>query len=147
MRFLLALLSALLLATGSLAATPTDWVQCGTENTANAGSTVNAGGGRICYLFDEALATGTYVGFTVRTASASCNLVQDTATTGGAVVLELRACPTGLATKDANTCGKVLKTFSADDAINITRGSYAIVATTGVTAGEDAIFSCIDYVD
>lgn len=140
------LLLTLLLAAPAIAATPNDWVECGTENNAPSGQNRLGSGGHICYLFDDNHGAwpGTSV-FHVLANQASCNLVRDVNSTGGAVVLQLLPCPTGMSTYSTSTCGPVLKTFSADDTHNITRGSYMLNATTPVGATEDAVFSCRGY--
>lgn len=147
-RWILAALGVALFATMAWAVTPNDWIQSGGSDTQLSTNKVSVDG-HIVYKFDENHGSGgTGIGnaiFHVEGPRASCNLERDINGTGGTVVLELRACGTGIATYDLAHCGQVVKTFTTDDDQPLSRGSYLLNVTTAVGAGEDAIFSCRGY--
>ena len=144
---LLALLVMLPLSANAQLVAQNAWVICGTNDTSSAvgwpaGNVVDSDTARICYSFDESV-VATYVAFSIATPTASCSLLDDAGAPTGSAVVQVRLCPpTGVTTKDADTCSILADTFTSNDAGVFSRGDYAFVVTVDPTAGDDALFSC-----
>lgn len=118
------------------------WVQCGTNTVQPSWFIVEELKTRICYSFDESVATGSYIPFSIQVAIATVTLNADVTGTAGTAVVEVRACATGSTIKDANHCAPVLETLTASsDPVALYRGDYAFVVTTDPTVGEEAVLS------
>lgn len=142
-RWIFAAMVSLLFPVVALAAPPDDWVQPGTETTANADSSVDGVTDHIVFLFDDSWTTT--ASFKCRTSKCSCNLVQDQAASGGTALVDLWACPGAPATYSTTTCPVLVKSFTDDDYVNVTRGDYLIENTAAAGSGDEAIFSCRGY--
>lgn len=146
---LAALLSVPHMAWANAVAIPDDWVECGGTgtnfNTSPSSQNRLRQDGLICFAADDSWTAGELSPFFIETNRASCNLVMDQLAASGTANLTINACPTGNSTRNATTCPQVVKTFSSDDSVNITRGTYLIVNTVAPTAGDEMIFSCRGY--
>ena len=148
------LLLALLVAAPALAAPPTSpsnqWTGCSSSATAwEVGTTATPSvgeDGRACLEIDEGFSTGT-TSFRVAASTASvCAILDVTASAAtGDVRPILYSCPTGF-TPDTDVCSEVVKTWTDDSCVAVSRGRYLIdIPTTAVTAGEDAIIAVQGY--
>ena len=98
--------------------------------------------GTICFEFDEGGADTT---FRVKSANAAVCWVRDLVTAaGGAAVVDIYSCPSGMAAT-TSTCGDKLTTFTADDCISVTRGVYLADITTACDSGDDCLLSVRGY--
>ena len=149
---LLLLAGLVLFAAPAWAVTPNAWTRCGTDETTPSGGptvalvgTVTEDMPHICFKFDEGTLINAIVVFDIKTDRARCNLERDLGGTAGSLIVAVRACGASPSTRDLDTCGEVVDTLNADEGVSLTRGEYAFVVTTAVTAGEDAVFSCRKY--
>jgi len=106
---------------------------------ANVGST-----GTICFEFDEGWVAND-TSFRVESDNASVCWVRDVnVAAGGAAVVDLYSCPTGL-TPALATCGEKLQTFSTDKCVTVTRGTYYLDVTTQCDSDDDCVVAVRGY--
>lgn len=152
MKRLTIILATLLLAGPALGDPANGWVECSSSTTTWSTKTAPArvgDSGRVCYELDETLTTSTGdTSFTCtgRTCKLQCNLDVQSSVTGDAR-FALYSCPNGF-TPSADTCGELVQSFTADDSVALTTGTYWIDLTTRVgngSAGEDMVCMLSGY--